>query len=70
MPKNRLIHLGAVIVAAAVLIWLGAKLTMYIVWIVPYTVGVGAALIVFGFLVEMRRQDKSAAALPPETQGK
>jgi hypothetical protein len=70
MPKNRLIHFGALIVAASVLIWLGAHLTRRIEWIVPYAIGVGVALIVVGFLMEMRRQDKSVAARPPETRDK
>jgi len=46
MPTNRFISLGILILAASVLLWMGAQLTKLIEWILPYTAGVGIVLIV------------------------
>lgn len=55
MPKNRIIYLGLIVFVASVLLWIGAELTRRIDWLLPYTTGAGALLIVIGFLHETWR---------------
>lgn len=62
MPNNRIIHYGILIVVATVLLWVGAELTKRIEWILPYTAGIGVALIVAGFIHEYWRSRHSRPA--------
>jgi len=63
--KNRWIHLGILIVVASALIWLGAELSKRIEWILPYTAGVGALLIIGGFVMDWRRRSNPGEPDPP-----
>ena len=69
MKNNRLVHYGALIVTASVLIWLGAELSKRIVWMLPYAIGVGVLLIVIGFFMEQQRKKALVTneAAPPGT---
>jgi hypothetical protein len=66
MPKNRFIYFGILIVAATALLWLGAEILTKIVYIFPWTAGVGALLIVIGVLMEARKPKESVAEEPKE----
>lgn len=66
MPTNRFIYLGTLLVAASVLIWLGAELTKRITWFLPYSGAVGAVLILVGLCIELRRRQNASAKLPVE----
>ena len=66
MPKNRLLYFGMLIVVATVLLWVGAQLTKRIEWFLPYSAGIGAVLIVAGFLLELRHRKLQTASPPPE----
>jgi hypothetical protein len=55
---NQIVYVGIVIVVSTVTLWLGAELTKRIEWIIPYTGGVGVALICGGFFYEIWRRRK------------
>lgn len=74
MSTNGLVRAGVLVIIASALIWLGAELTRRIEWILPYTAGAGAVLLVLGLLAEVRRRraatiaaasDESAAGRHP-----
>ncbi len=58
MPHNRFLHLGILVVVASALLWLGAQLTKRIEWALPYSAGLGVALLAIGLLVEWRRKQR------------
>jgi undecaprenyl pyrophosphate phosphatase UppP len=66
MPKNRFIYVGVLVVAAVALIYLGYEFTKFVQPILPYALGVGALLIVFGMFMEARK-GKTEALKPSET---
>ncbi|HEY3783617.1 MAG TPA: hypothetical protein VGL56_21240 [Fimbriimonadaceae bacterium] len=54
MPKNRLIYIGILIVAATALL-LGAQwLTTHVGWFLPWAMGIGVLLIVGGVFMEAK----------------
>lgn len=56
MPKNRLIRLGVVIVAATAIVWLTKTLLARVeMEALGFAFGIGALLIVAGLFVEMRK---------------
>lgn len=69
MPKNKLLYLGLLVVAAAALIFVGAKLATFMEPAVPYAVAVGALLIVLGLVMEAKKKNKpvetGSATTPP-----
>jgi hypothetical protein len=67
MPKNRLIYYGLLILAASVLLWIGAELTKRIAWILPYTAAVGVGVALLGMIQESWRIRREAR-LPPDSQ--
>jgi hypothetical protein len=73
MPRNRVMYLGVLVLAASVLLWLGAVLLDYIRWILPWSTGVGIALILIGMIMELRRSSQAkagaSAAEPPVSTG-
>ena len=71
MPTNKLIYFGVIIIAASVLLWLGAKLLERVDWILPYTAGVGLLLMIGGMFMEInkRKQGKVDVAEPLEAGG-
>jgi len=60
MPKNVMLYLGTLIVAASALLWLGAKLTQMVEWILPYTAGAGVLLLIIGLVFESRKDSSKA----------
>lgn len=66
MPTNRLIYFGTLIIAASVLVWVGAELTRRIEWLLPYTAGAGIVLLVAGVLFELYRWQQSRSQERPE----
>ncbi|GBC93362.1 hypothetical protein HRbin15_01853 [bacterium HR15] len=57
-------YLGVLVLAASVLLWLGAALLRKIEWILPWSAGVGIALILVSMAMELRKsaQTKSSTA--------
>lgn len=66
MPENRIIYYGIVVLAATVLLWIGAELTKRIEWILPYTGGIAVLMIVGGFVYELWKRRRAA---PPSGAG-
>jgi hypothetical protein len=62
LPKNRLIYLGVLVVAACALLYGAFHFTALVQPILPWTLGVGALLIVIGIFIEANKS-KSAKAL-------
>lgn len=65
MPKNKLLYLGLLVVAAAAFIFVGAKLATFMEPAVPYAVAVGALLIVVGLVMESRKKGAAADSETP-----
>lgn len=74
MPNNRIIYYGIVVLAATVLLWIGAELTKRIEWILPYTGGIAVLMIVGGFVHELWKRRRAGptpdagSKQPPESQ--
>lgn len=58
MPRNRLIYVGVLVVAAAALLYVGGQLIRVIEWFLPWAAGIGVALILMGLFVEMQKSKK------------
>lgn len=56
---NNIVYLGVLIVVATVMLWVGAELTKRIEWIIPYTGGIGIAMICGGFAYELWKKRKA-----------
>jgi undecaprenyl pyrophosphate phosphatase UppP len=55
MPKNRLIYIGILIVAATALLYVGYMVTKTIEWFLPWAMGIGVLLIVGGVFMEANK---------------
>jgi hypothetical protein len=66
MPKNRLIYLGVLVVAASALLFLAFKFTQLVQPALPYSLGVGVLMIIGGIFWEAKKG--SAAGLKPGDQ--
>jgi hypothetical protein len=64
MPKNKLLYVGLLVIAASAIIWIGAWLTEHIKFAVPYALGVGALMIIGGLVMEAKKK-KDTAETPP-----
>lgn len=62
MPRNKVMYVGVVVLAASVLLWLGAALLRNIEWILPWSAGVGIALILIGMAMELRKSARAKAS--------
>jgi len=62
MPKNRLIYIGVLVVAAVAIIFLANKFTTYIMPILPWAGGVGVVLILAGIFWEAKKGTPAGAA--------
>jgi hypothetical protein len=71
MPTNKLIYFGVIVIAASVLLWLGAELAKRVEWILPYTAGVGLLLMIVGMFIEMKKKKEGhvEVATPIESGG-
>jgi membrane-bound ClpP family serine protease len=58
MPRNRLIYVGVLVVAASALLYIGGQIIRTIEWFLPWAAGAGVALILLGLFVEMRKSGK------------
>lgn len=58
MPRNRVLYLGVLVVAASALLYLGGVLIKLIEWILPWSAGVGVALILIGLWMELQKNKK------------
>jgi|GEM_PF-816127 hypothetical protein len=71
MPRNKVMYVGVLVLTASVLLYLGAVLLRNIEWILPWSAGVGVALIILGLAMELRRkaqtQASSAVVQPPSS---
>ncbi len=63
MPRNKMIYVGVLMVAAAALLYIGGLLIRTIEWFSPWAAGVGVALILIGLFVEMRKSGKPKPTL-------
>ncbi|MCX7993142.1 MAG: hypothetical protein N2651_05690 [Fimbriimonadales bacterium] len=58
MPRNRLIYVGVLVVAASALLYIGGQIIRTIEWFLPWAAGVGVALILLGLFAEMQKSRK------------
>ncbi|GIV05656.1 MAG: hypothetical protein KatS3mg016_1231 [Fimbriimonadales bacterium] len=58
MPRNKFIYVGVLVVAASALLYIGGQIIRTIEWFLPWSAGVGIALILIGLFVEMRKSGK------------
>jgi hypothetical protein len=66
MPKNRLIYVGVLFIAACALLFLAFKFTQFVQPILPYALGLGILMVVAGIFWEARKG--KAEALKPGAQ--
>jgi hypothetical protein len=74
MPTNKLIYFGVIVLAASVLLWIGAQIAKRAEWILPYAAGAGVLLIVIGLFMELKKKKEGAikaetVTTPAETPG-
>ncbi len=62
MPRNKVMYVGVLVLTASVLLYLGAVLLRNIEWILPWSAGVGVALIIVGLGMELRRKSQAKAS--------
>jgi len=55
-------YIGVLVLAASVLLWLGAVLLRNIEWILPWSAGVGVALILIGMAMELRKSARAKSS--------
>lgn len=73
MPRNKLMYIGVLVVAATALLYIGGQIIRTIEWFLPWAAGIGVALILIGLFVEMQKSGKpkpivsDAAATKQET---
>ncbi|MGQ9656689.1 MAG: hypothetical protein ACUVV1_02165 [Fimbriimonadales bacterium] len=58
MPRNKAIYIGVLVVAASALLYIGGQIIRTIEWFLPWSAGVGVALILIGLFVEMQKSRK------------
>lgn len=58
MPRNRMIYVGVLVVAASALLYLGGMLIKLIEWFLPWSAGGGVALILIGLWAELQKNKK------------
>lgn len=58
MPKNRIIYVGILLVAASALLYIGGQIIRFIEWILPWTAGVGVVLVLLGMWFEAQKNKK------------
>lgn len=58
MPRNRVMYLGVLVVAASALLYLGGMLIKLIEWFLPWSAGAGVALILIGLWMELQKNKK------------
>lgn len=70
MPTNKVIYIGVIVIAASVLMWLGAALLTRVEWILPYTAGAGVLLLFVGLGIELKKKkDAEAYVSTPDPVG-
>ncbi len=65
MPQNKLLYYGLLVIAASALIYAGNWLVTKIAFIVPFTIGVGALMIIGGLVMESKKKKAAAAQQTP-----
>jgi membrane-bound ClpP family serine protease len=58
MPRNRLMYIGVLVLAAAALLYIGGQVIRTIEWFLPWAAGIGVALILIGLFMEMQKSGK------------
>ncbi|GIV06888.1 MAG: hypothetical protein KatS3mg017_0090 [Fimbriimonadales bacterium] len=58
MPRNRLMYIGVLVLAAAALLYIGGQVIRTIEWFLPWAAGIGVALILMGLFMEMQKSGK------------
>lgn len=58
MPRNKLMYIGVLVVAAAALLYIGGQVIRTIEWFLPWAAGIGVALILVGLFIEMQKSGK------------
>ena len=66
MPKNRLIYIGVLTIAACALLYVAFQVTKFVQSALPYALGVGIVLIVVGIVWEAKKGKGSTALKPGE----
>lgn len=64
MPKNRVIYIGVLIIAAVAVIYLAKEFTQFVAFILPWALGLGVLLVLAGVMWEAK---KSKDLTPGET---
>lgn len=67
MPKNRLIYIGVLVVAASALLYLSYVFTNFVRPAVPYAAGVGVVLILAGVFMEIGKSKNVKGLAPGQT---
>jgi uncharacterized membrane protein YfcA len=65
LPKNKLLYLGLLVIAAGALIYMGAWLAKFLIPAVPYVIAVGALMIIVGLVMESRKKAAAAESQTP-----
>ncbi len=58
MPKNRVIYVGLLLIAASALLYIGGQIIQLIEWILPWTGGAGVVLVLIGMYFELQKNKK------------
>lgn len=70
MPTNKLIYFGVIVIAASLLLWVGAELAKRVEWMLPYAGAAGVLLVVIGLFMELQKKKTAdqPAALGASTE--
>ncbi len=63
MPKNRLIYIGVLVIAACALLYVAAVFTKFVLPAIPYALAIGIIMVVGGIFWEAKKGQ--AAGLKP-----
>lgn len=67
MPKNRLIYIGVLIIAACALLFVAFQFTKFVQPVLPWALGVGILFIVIGILWEAKKGRTADSLKPGDT---
>ena len=62
MPKNRLIYIGVLLVAAVAIIYLAREFSLFVTPVLPWVGGVGVVLILAGIFWEAKKGTPAGTA--------
>jgi hypothetical protein len=69
MPTNKLIYFGVIVIAASVLLWIGAELAKRVEWMLPYSGAAGVLLVFIGLFLELQKKKSMTEPAAIEAPG-